>query len=229
MTTAEKPCTRCGVEKPYTDYHRNAKNKDGYYTYCKVCVLAQRAEYCERIAAERVEPAPTDTKTCTGCGETKPITDYHRDSDKKDGYNPRCKACALARTKAYREANREAILAHRKNYHAEKWATDAEYREQCYAAHRRRRRMLASAKQEPYTRELIFARDGWVCGICSESIDPRMRYQDDPSTCATIDHIVPLSRGGDDTPANVQAAHGSCNYRKCNRVEHEDEDLEVAA
>jgi len=30
----------------------------------------------------------------------------------------------------------------------------------------------------------------------------------------TIDHIVPLSAGGDDTKANVQLAHFSCNTRK---------------
>jgi 5-methylcytosine-specific restriction endonuclease McrA len=31
---------------------------------------------------------------------------------------------------------------------------------------------------------------------------------------ATIDHIVPLAAGGDDTKANVQLAHRRCNTRK---------------
>jgi 5-methylcytosine-specific restriction endonuclease McrA len=34
----------------------------------------------------------------------------------------------------------------------------------------------------------------------------------------TIDHIIPLSRGGVDGPVNVQAAHFGCNSRKNNRA-----------
>ena len=34
---------------------------------------------------------------------------------------------------------------------------------------------------------------------------------------ASVDHIVPLSLGGDDTKANIQLAHFGCNCRKRNR------------
>jgi 5-methylcytosine-specific restriction endonuclease McrA len=33
----------------------------------------------------------------------------------------------------------------------------------------------------------------------------------------TIDHIIPLSAGGDDTKANVRLAHFLCNSRRGNR------------
>lgn len=33
----------------------------------------------------------------------------------------------------------------------------------------------------------------------------------------TIDHVIPISHGGDDTKANVQLAHFGCNNRKSNR------------
>jgi 5-methylcytosine-specific restriction endonuclease McrA len=33
----------------------------------------------------------------------------------------------------------------------------------------------------------------------------------------TVDHIVPLDAGGDDTRANVQLAHRRCNSQKGNR------------
>lgn len=166
-------------------------------------------------------------KPCSKCGEVKPLSGYHRDAKTRDGHWAMCKVCVSVRDKAYYEANREGRLGQVRAYYAERWATDPEYRARMNAAKTRRRRMLANAKQEPYTRESIFQRDGWVCRICSESIDPTIRYTDDPGACATIDHVIPLSRGGDDTPANVQAAHGSCNYGKCDRVE--DEDAEAAA
>lgn len=43
----------------------------------------------------------------------------------------------------------------------------------------------------------------------------RLPYQHRRS--ATIDHVVPLTEGGDDTCANVQLAHRGCNARKSNR------------
>jgi len=64
------------------------------------------------------------------------------------------------------------------------------------------------------TDQQIFERDGWVCRIpgCGRPIQPELRHPDPGS--ASIDHIVPLSRGGDDTAANKRAAHLVCNTRR---------------
>jgi len=52
----------------------------------------------------------------------------------------------------------------------------------------------------------IVERDNWTCQICKEKIeDPRD---------LTIDHIVPLSKGGAKTDDNLQAAHRWCNEIK---------------
>ncbi len=32
-------------------------------------------------------------KTCTRCGQTKPLTDFNRDKSRRDGYRDRCKNC----------------------------------------------------------------------------------------------------------------------------------------
>lgn len=58
----------------------------------------------------------------------------------------------------------------------------------------------------------ILERDGWVCGLCDEPIDPDLDYPD--PWCGTADHIIPLGRGGPDSPENIQAAHWACNYAK---------------
>lgn len=34
-----KPCTHCGVEKPFNDYYKNKKSKDGHLNKCKKCCL----------------------------------------------------------------------------------------------------------------------------------------------------------------------------------------------
>lgn len=79
----------------------------------------------------------------------------------------------------------------------------------------RRTRMLRTAQQEPYDREAIFERDGWTCGLCQGPIDPALVFPHPMSK--SIDHIVPLSLGGDDSSDNVQAAHLGCNCAKGNR------------
>lgn len=63
-----------------------------------------------------------------------------------------------------------------------------------------------------YNREQIFERDGWVCQLCKQRVNRRLRYPDRRS--ASLDHIIPLSRGGVDAPENVQLAHLGCNLDK---------------
>ena len=210
-------------------------------------------------------------KSCTKCGETKPLGEFFRHTASKDGYRPDCKMCKSAKNKANYAANRDRELAYRdaynkkhrerlraqkkahydnnrkrildaqrayreenperyrdtrdawreanserlKAYRAERWATNPDYRSRAYAAATRRQRLLDGALSEPYLRDAIFERDAWKCGVCGEDIDPQLRFPDSGSP--SIDHIVPVSHGGDDTPANVQAAHLGCNSGRGNR------------
>ena len=65
---------------------------------------------------------------------------------------------------------------------------------------------------EEFPREEIYERDGWVCGLCGDDIDRTLSWPDPKS--ASIDHVIPWSRGGAHTRANVQAACLDCNLRK---------------
>jgi len=39
-----KQCTKCGVVKPLTDFHKRPETKDGHRTDCKECNQKQKAE-----------------------------------------------------------------------------------------------------------------------------------------------------------------------------------------
>src|ERR1044072_8630558 len=82
-----------------------------------------------------------------------------------------------------------------------------------------RRRMLVEQAMtaEPFTSQEVHERDGWTCGLCRLPVDPGLPSPHPMS--APVDHILPLSRGGSHTLANVQCAHLSCNSRKCDRVD----------
>lgn len=85
------------------------------------------------------------------------------------------------------------------------------------AAHRRRTRLLDQFVENVRIDEL-FDRHGGICALCGEPTlalgegakrDPRM-----PS----IDHIIPVVRGGEHSYANTQLAHLRCNLVKQSRV-----------
>lgn len=59
------------------------------------------------------------------------------------------------------------------------------------------------------SRNLIYKRDDYKCQYCGSSKD------------LSIDHIIPKSRGGEDTWENMVAACFSCNSKKANRTPEE--------
>lgn len=80
--------------------------------------------------------------------------------------------------------------------------------------HRRRARLL-DAFVEDVDRMVVWGRDNGLCGICGEWVDPELPWPEKLSK--TLDHVVPLSRGGKHSYANAQIAHAVCNSRKNDR------------
>lgn len=60
--------------------------------------------------------------------------------------------------------------------------------------------------------EYILDRDRWICGICGKKIKRQLKHPSPLS--ASIDHIIPLARGGSHIPDNLQASHLRCNITK---------------
>ena len=76
----------------------------------------------------------------------------------------------------------------------------------------KRRMRLRSALVEVFDRSEIFERDAWVCQLCMELTD-RSAIWPDP-LMPSLDHIIPVSRGGKHSRANAQTSHLGCNIRK---------------
>lgn len=78
--------------------------------------------------------------------------------------------------------------------------------------HHRRRARLRNAFVEDVDRKEIYERDGWICQLCGKPI-PKDAVWPDP-LYPSLDHIIPLARGGMHSRANSQAAHFRCNNIK---------------
>lgn len=160
-----------------------------------------------------------------------------------------CKVCYNYNLKEKNPKYKESCDAAHSRWFKNKWDNDPEYREKKMASNKewveenrekkreinrrynrskkgrlrdkkkktiRRAREKCSVVEDIHPIE-IFERDDYVCQLCGKPIDPIKKYPDLMS--ASIDHIIPVSLGGNHTYDNLQAAHFLCNTQKSNRVD----------
>jgi len=114
-----------------------------------------------------------------------------------------------ARMSAWRNANADKMAASNLAYRR---ANADKVREK----NLRRRARLLNAFVEDVGLGELWDRDTGTCGICSIAVNPDLAWPDKMSK--TLDHIIPLSRGGEHSWANAQLAHAVCNSRKNNFI-----------
>ena len=117
-------------------------------------------------------------KQCAKCGESKPLGDFHRNGETKDGRRSDCKVCSLERVRAWNKANPE-----RKAALSKRWA-EANPERRAAAA----KRSLARHPQKVRARWAVnnAARDGKLhkpdrcedCGEITPSPDLRGHHDD---------------------------------------------------
>lgn len=64
----------------------------------------------------------------------------------------------------------------------------------------------------PYSRQGVYKRDKFICQYCGKRV-----VTDD----RTIDHVMPVSRGGQTTWTNCVLSHRNCNHKKADRTPEE--------
>ena len=114
MADPTKVCTKCEAAKPVTEYHKNAKNKDGLTYYCKSCVCITNKERYEsdpdrkkkRAKWYRPEAARNDHLLRT-FGLT--AEQYNTMSKSQGGV---CKICGCAETALYKGTVRNLAIDH---------------------------------------------------------------------------------------------------------------------
>lgn len=241
---AAKVCRSCRLEKPAFLFPRNARVSDGLSSWCKAChaeavrrspsyiaklggtphpcvtcgtTTESRRKYCSPscIPSRIPKRKPRLIAVCPTCEQTftAPRSDSTYCSKRcapswrtsSDRYN--------ARRMAERAKQRGSCLECGKAWAGRKrkfcsLACQVEY----HRSHERHayRARLHLARVERVSRQRVFERDQRVCQLCYAPVDLSLRGPEGPS----LDHIIPLSRGGEHSYANVQLAHFRCNSRK---------------
>jgi 5-methylcytosine-specific restriction endonuclease McrA len=124
-------------------------------------------------------------------------------------------------------ANRELKRHTARKYYLSNWeraaqinavwraANPAKVREMGRASAARRRARKRGALVEKFDLDEIWQRDGGICWLCEIEIHPDLRFPDPLSV--SLDHRIPLSRGGAHSRENCALAHLGCNKRKAAR------------
>lgn len=75
-----------------------------------------------------------------------------------------------------------------------------------------KKRRAVYAKGDPIDPKILFELHNWMCWVCKEPINRRLRLPN--YYAATVEHIVPLSKGGEHVWSNVAVSHAICNFNK---------------
>ena len=103
------------------------------------------------------------------------------------------------------------------------WRDRRRYCDKCRLKYKRIRYRIKTVKRQGAQNGMrigadqIAERDNFVCHLCGGLVD--MSLPRTQGLGATVDHVLPISKGGLDTLNNVKLAHASCNRKKGNRVD----------
>lgn len=163
-------------------------------------------------------------KLCKSCGEEKSLELFYKRSGTKDGRYGVCKSCA----KAYQAEKRKADPDHYKAQCAEWYRKNAEYAKdkarEWHNSNRERRAAYVRANSEVAAARTANRRALYKHGCEAMSEEEYKQVQDlywlakDLKAVSGedyhVDHIIPLSKGGEHRLHNLQILHAEDNLRK---------------
>jgi len=168
------------------------------------------------------------TRTCSECEIRQPISNFHKDKNATDGFRSKCKDCRGKLVKGWYEENierqrkranlrRKADPEKERIREAERYERDREKRIALATehAHRRKARKLQTKVEKGISILSLKKLHGTKCYYCEKEMDfskgvGRKFNQD----MATIEHLVPLARGGEHTFENTVLACRFCNISR---------------
>lgn len=242
-----KKCTKCGEYKPLSEYQWAKKTQGLYQSSCKSCVSAYwkiyRQEHkdklkqkqlaqTDKIRQRRIEQNPPVFelyKICPSCKQEKYYKEFglrlNRSGNKSMRYV--CKTCIYETRKKsdplllekQREANRRRYKEdpERSRLNAKAWKVANPDKVAKHEKTYRAKRLERCAAQSDGTLTQSFVRGLFakakVCCYCG--------YEFQKSKEKSLDHIVPLSKGGLHSASNVDICCVLCNSRKSDKLPEE--------
>lgn len=203
-----KVCKQCGEDKPLDQFRPNKK-----WLRCE-CRNCERANVRKHHAKYRAERTPEQKKADAQYQsrykkqQRQKLTDWEREWRKQN------KERANDRGKRYYEAHK----AERSHYHAERYERKREHilmQARMYRARKPSKRAEINARRSALLARSVvndFTDQQWQELL--ETFNKHCAYCLEPSDDLTREHLIPITRGGNNTASNIVPACRSCNSRK---------------
>ena len=209
-----KHCSKCKIEKNYSEFSPSTTGKLKLSSWCKKCKADKEQTRRIDLGVEvRKKRNPnlknTGNKECLYCFQILPLNNFAPTKRGIDGVAAYCNICLQVRRKLnpdYRKLANNYVANYRKRQ-GKLW-------NEKHCQHQQKRRALkAQASIENISKEAIsalYAQE--ICAYCKQQIARSKR---------SIDHVIPLCRGGAHSLDNLVMACISCNSSKRNKTGEE--------
>lgn len=163
---------------------------------------------------------------CKSCNSSRVVEWKRKNREKYNEYSKNlARKKSLEDYKEYRESrnksnrlwvekNKEKVKNYKDNWRKKNPEKFREY-------DRKRRAEKLKNGFEKYTEQQVISLYGIKCHICVKPIDMSANRAVGSigwENSLHVDHLVPISKGGADTLANVRPSHAMCNLKKSNSV-----------
>ena len=249
MEEAMKTCTKCGEDRPLSAYTKDKSRADGLFPQCRVCRKADKHEYylrnkkdiCDKskqwhadnpekskVIKKRYRDANKEIQNAKAIERKRANPEHYKDMsqrsyqknrerylEKHRQYRASNRQLIRQRSRTFYENNRDKVLA----WQRERYAQNPERHNQLVRSwhsrnrdkrlgylHARRARKLANGGT--YTTSewrALKAQYDHRCLCCGKQ---------EPDIRLTIDHVIPLSKGGSNDIGNIQPLCRKCNQSK---------------
>ena len=199
----EKRCYKCKETKPGADFYRDSTKDDGLDSRCKQC-----AAHEQRQRRSKKKPA--------GIPSTVPAN--RRVVDRQE-FEQQTTLDVLTKlsAKLSRQISAKNIQARKSLDRYHRLKSDPDFIDACRKSSAKYKKTERGRAQRSLNRHARRA----AAGKCSpEQRDARFEYHDNKCVfCGstedlTLEHLIPVSKGGTNWPANLAPACYSCNSRK---------------
>lgn len=184
---SDKLCCRCKATKSIDEFYKNATRRDGISSFCKVCAAQYGATYRSQNP-EKVREGRRDWKA-RNPDKVKEMDKRHRNLHLEDRH---------ARHSAWRIRNIDSVRERHKE-----WQKNNSERIREYENNRRARELSAGGDVSLAEWLDLCEKYGNKC-LCCKRDDVKL----------SMDHVVPISRGGSNTIDNIQPLCKPCNSKK---------------
>jgi 5-methylcytosine-specific restriction endonuclease McrA len=197
-----KYCTKCKLEKDCIHFRASKAYKDGLFCWCNDCTAVYHKNRLKTLKSKE----PVAKAVCKKCGVEKDSSKFSKSKFTSTGLDPRCKEC-------YRDITRER----RKDPKVRERArlTSLEYN---------RKNPLARKRHKATRRARFLKTQG---SFTDESLSNKFKYYGNRCIYCktddniTLEHLIPLSRGGTNWTANLAPSCLPCNMKKNSKTHKE--------